>query len=137
MYPVWPSKKSPNVYKSCLKIISPAKWKILSALQKLPKYVGNFCKIIVDTSFETLPKVQWIAQSSHTICIHKTFNNEGIKCWKLRFGLYLATSTNFFHFSEKFFCWRRRRRWRQKTFYVYIDDSMKKIQKTKYFLQYF
>ena len=32
--------KSPNVYKSCLKIISLEKWYILTPLQKLPKNVG-------------------------------------------------------------------------------------------------
>ena len=35
------SKKSPNVYKSCPKIISLEKWKILTPLQKLPKNVGD------------------------------------------------------------------------------------------------
>ena len=52
------SKKSPNAYKSCLKMISLEKWKILKSLQKLPKNVGNLGKIIVDTGFEKLPKVQ-------------------------------------------------------------------------------
>ena len=42
------------------------KWKILTPLQKLPKYVGNLSKIIVATGFEKLPKVQYIAQSGHT-----------------------------------------------------------------------
>ena len=49
------SKKSPNVDKSCPKMISLEKWK---SLQKLPKIVGNFDKIIVATGFEKLPKVQ-------------------------------------------------------------------------------
>ena len=38
-------KKSPNVHKSCPKIISLNKWKILTALQKLPKNVGDLCKV--------------------------------------------------------------------------------------------
>ena len=47
-------------------MISLAKWKILTTLQKLPKHVGNLGKIIVATGFEKLPKVQLIAQSGHT-----------------------------------------------------------------------
>ena len=39
-------------------MISLEKWKILKSLQKLPKNVGNLGKIIVDTGFEKLPKVQ-------------------------------------------------------------------------------
>ena len=57
------SKKSPNVYKSCLKVISLEKIKILTSIQKLPKNVG---KIIVARGFEKLPKVQKIAQCGHT-----------------------------------------------------------------------
>ena len=49
------SKKSPNVDKSCPKMISLEKWKILTPFQKLPK---NLDKIIVATGFEKLPKVQ-------------------------------------------------------------------------------
>ena len=52
------SKKSPNVYKSCPKMISPEKLKILTPLQKLPKNVGDLGKLIVATGFEKLPKVQ-------------------------------------------------------------------------------
>ena len=51
-------KKLQNVYKSCLKMISLEKWKILTPLQKLPKNVGNLGKIIVATGFEKLPKDQ-------------------------------------------------------------------------------
>ena len=40
-------KKSPNVYKSCPKIISLEKWLILTSLQKLPKNVGDLDKLIV------------------------------------------------------------------------------------------
>ena len=36
------SKKSPNVYKSCPKMISLEKLKILTPFQKLPKNVGDF-----------------------------------------------------------------------------------------------
>ena len=39
--PVWP-EKSPNVYKSCPKMISQEKWYILIPLQKLPKISGRF-----------------------------------------------------------------------------------------------
>ena len=52
------SKKSPNVYKSCPKIISLEKLKILTPLQKLPKNVGDLGKLIVAKGFEKLPKVQ-------------------------------------------------------------------------------
>ena len=45
-------------YKSCPKIIVLEKWKILTPLQKLPKYAGNLGRIIVATGFEKLPKVQ-------------------------------------------------------------------------------
>ena len=39
-------------------MISLAKWKILTNLQKLPKYVGDLGKIIFATGFEKLPKIQ-------------------------------------------------------------------------------
>ena len=52
------SKKSPNVYKICPKMISLEKWKISTSLQKFPKIVINLGKIIVATSFKKLPKVQ-------------------------------------------------------------------------------
>jgi len=51
-------KKAANVYKSCPKMISLEKLKILTHLQKLPKNVGNLGKLIVATGFEKLPKVQ-------------------------------------------------------------------------------
>ena len=51
-------KKSPNVYKSCPKMISLEKLKILTPLQKLPKNVGDLAKNIVAKGFEKLPKVQ-------------------------------------------------------------------------------
>ena len=51
------SKKSPNVYKSCRKMISPEKLKIFTPLHKLPKNVVDLCKLIVATGFENLPKV--------------------------------------------------------------------------------
>ena len=51
------SKKSPNNYKSCPKIISLEN-KRFSPLQKLPKNKGDFGKIIVAIGFEKLPKVQ-------------------------------------------------------------------------------
>ena len=51
-------KKSPNVYKSCPKMISIEKWKILTPLQKLPKNVGDLGKWNVAKGFEKLLKVQ-------------------------------------------------------------------------------
>ena len=52
------SKKSPNVYKSCPKMISLEKLKILTPLQKLPKNVGDLGKLIIAKGYEKLPKVQ-------------------------------------------------------------------------------
>ena len=52
------SKKLPNVYKSCPKMISLEKLNILTPLQKLPINVGNLGKLIVVPGFEKLPKVQ-------------------------------------------------------------------------------
>ena len=52
------SKKLPNVYKSCRKMISIEKLKILTPFQKLPKKVGDLGKLIVAKGFEKLPKVQ-------------------------------------------------------------------------------
>ena len=46
------SKKSPNVYKSCPKMILTEKLHILTPLQKLPKNVGDLVKVIVATGFE-------------------------------------------------------------------------------------
>ena len=51
-------KKSPNVYKICLKMISQEKWKILTTLRKLLKNVGNLDKLIGANGFKKLPKVQ-------------------------------------------------------------------------------
>ena len=48
-------KKMPNVNKSCPKLISLEKLKILTPLQKLPKNVG---KLVVDNGFKKFPKVQ-------------------------------------------------------------------------------
>ena len=52
------SQKSPNVFKSCPKIISLEKLKILTPLQKLPKNMLDLGKLIVATGLEKLPKVQ-------------------------------------------------------------------------------
>ena len=60
------SKKSRNVSKSCPKMISLEKSKMLTPFQKLPKNVGDLGKIIVARGFKKLPKVQKIAQSGHT-----------------------------------------------------------------------
>ena len=51
-------KKSPNVYKSCPKLISLEQLKILTTLQKLPKNVGDLGKSTVAKGFKKLPKVQ-------------------------------------------------------------------------------
>ena len=45
-------KKSPNFYKSCLKMISLEKLKILTPLQKLPKNVGDLGQWIVAKGFK-------------------------------------------------------------------------------------
>ena len=52
------SKKLPNVFKSCPKMISLEKLKILTPLQKFPKNVGDLGKLIVAKGFQNLPKVQ-------------------------------------------------------------------------------
>ena len=52
------SKKLPNVYKSCQKMISLEKLKFLTTLEKLPRNVGDLGKLIVATYFEKLPKLQ-------------------------------------------------------------------------------
>ena len=48
------SKKSPNVYKSCPKLISLK----MKDAQKLPKNVGDLGKLTVAICFKKLPKVQ-------------------------------------------------------------------------------
>jgi len=52
------TKKSPNVCKSCPKMISLEKLKKFTPLQELPKNVGDLDKLIVATGCEKLPKVQ-------------------------------------------------------------------------------
>ena len=51
-------KKLQNVCKSCPKIISLEKFKILTPLQKLPKDAGDLGNMIVAKGFKKLPKVQ-------------------------------------------------------------------------------
>ena len=51
-------KKSPNVYKRCPKMILLEKLNILTALQKLPKNVGDPGNLIVAKDFKKLPKAQ-------------------------------------------------------------------------------
>ena len=46
------NKKLPNAYKSCPKMISLVKLKILTPLQKLPNNVGDLGKLIVAKGFE-------------------------------------------------------------------------------------
>ena len=52
------SKKSPNVYKSCPKMISLVKLKIFTALQKLPKNARDLGKLVDPKGFEKLSTVQ-------------------------------------------------------------------------------
>ena len=52
------SKKLPNVYKSCPRMISLEKLNILTPLQKLPKNVGDLGKLIGTKGIEKLPNVQ-------------------------------------------------------------------------------
>ena len=52
------SKKLPKVQKSCPKMISLEKLKILTPLQKSLKNVGDQGKLIVAKDFDNLPKVQ-------------------------------------------------------------------------------
>ena len=51
-------KKSPNVYKSCPKMILLENFKVLIPLQKLPKNKGDLGKLIVAKGFKKLPNVQ-------------------------------------------------------------------------------
>ena len=51
-------KKSPNVHKSCPKMIPLEKWYNLTYLQKLPKIVGDLDTLIVAKGFKKLPKVK-------------------------------------------------------------------------------
>ena len=51
-------KKSPNVCKSCPKLISLENDRFLTPLQKLPKNVGDLGKSMVDKGLKKLPKVQ-------------------------------------------------------------------------------
>ena len=50
------SKKLPNVYKSCPKMKSLEKLKILTSLQTLPKNVGDLGKLIVAKALKNCPK---------------------------------------------------------------------------------
>ena len=45
-------KKSPNVYKSCPKMVTLERCFILTTLQKLPNNVGDLGKLIVAKSFK-------------------------------------------------------------------------------------
>ena len=61
LQPAWP-----NVYKSCPKLISLEKLKILTPAQKLSKNVQDLGKLILAKGFEKFPKVQLITHSGHT-----------------------------------------------------------------------
>ena len=62
---VWPVKFAKCLWK-LPKNDFTSKMKNSTTLQKLTKNVGDLGKIIVAQSFVKLPKVQYIAQSSHT-----------------------------------------------------------------------
>ena len=49
-------KKSPNVYKSCPKMISLEKLKILTPFRKLPKNVGDLGKLFLPKALKSCPK---------------------------------------------------------------------------------
>ena len=51
-------QKAAKCLKSCPKMISQEKFKILTPSQKLPKNVGDLGKLIVAKGFEKLPKVK-------------------------------------------------------------------------------
>ena len=51
------TKKLPNVYKSCQRMISLEKCKILTPLQKLPKNLGDLGKLFFAIGFKKLLKV--------------------------------------------------------------------------------
>ena len=57
-YRKYDQKKSPNVYKSCPKMILLENFKVLTPLQKLPKKKGDLGKVIVAKDFKKLPNVQ-------------------------------------------------------------------------------
>ena len=50
------SKKSPNVNRSCPKMISLEILKILTPLQKSPKNVGDLGKLVVEKALKIYPK---------------------------------------------------------------------------------
>ena len=51
-------KKSPNVYKSCPKMISLEKMIDFDTFTKMPMNVGDLGKLIVANGFKKLPKVK-------------------------------------------------------------------------------
>ena len=53
-----PREKSPNVHKSCPKMISIEKLKTLAPTQKLRKTVEDLGKLILAKGFKKLPKLQ-------------------------------------------------------------------------------
>ena len=63
-------RKSPNVYKSCPKMISLEKWKILTPLQNLHRNVVDLGILIAAKVLKKLPKVQNIAKSGPTECYY-------------------------------------------------------------------
>ena len=63
---MWPEENRQMPIKSCAKMISLEKWKILTPLQNLPRNIWDLGKLIAAKVFKKLPKVQKIAQSGHT-----------------------------------------------------------------------
>ena len=58
-------------------MISLEKWYILTPLQKLPKNVGELCKLIVAKGFKNLPKVH---KSSNLVTLVEVLNRSEIFC---------------------------------------------------------
>ena len=83
------SKKLPNVYRCCPKMISLEIWKIFTPLQKLLKNVGDFGKLNVAKGFEKLPNLATLTKMH----VHSVYLLAINKCrtvvyltthWKLR-----------------------------------------------------
>ena len=68
-------KKSPNVYKSCLKMISLEKWKILTHLQKLPINLRDLGKLMFPKALKSCPKSNKLPDLVTLIIIQWRKNN--------------------------------------------------------------
>ena len=95
-------KKSPNVNKSCPKIISLEKLSILKPLQKLPKNFKDLGNLIFAKGFINLPKVKIIAKSGHTVCLqHLTSPGEMIA------NIFCSRSSNFIIRKQERQVWQK------------------------------